>query len=132
MKTMNMTIMVGKSGSIRIHLQLKEEDLVSHLNDESQKRLIESLQLGDMRKIERLWIKALETGIDDKLVKFLTALKVVKNEAWLSYMHGSHEALIKHRNERAAKKNRSQAISTRNSHYDRSPKSIKPTKQRRW
>jgi hypothetical protein len=41
---MNMTIMVGKSGSINIHLQPKEEDLVSHLNEEDKKRLIEILR----------------------------------------------------------------------------------------
>lgn len=85
-----------------------------------------------MKKIERLWIKALEQGIDDKLVNLLAQLSILNREAWRYYMQSSHEVLMNYRNERAAKKNRSEAISTRNSHYDRFPKSIKPTKQRRW
>lgn len=85
-----------------------------------------------MRKIDRLWIKAVEQGVDDKLVNMLAKLNVLNREAWRNYMQLSHEALMNYRNERAAKKNRSEAISTRNSHYDRFTKSIKPTKQRRW
>ena len=85
-----------------------------------------------MRKIERLWIKAIEQGIDDKLINLLAQLSILNREVWRHYMQSSHEILMNYRNERAAKKNRSEVTMKRNSHYSQSIKAIKPTKQRRW
>jgi hypothetical protein len=83
-----------------------------------------------MRRVERLWNRALEMGVDDQLLKFLTKLRVIKNEPWVEYMSESHSRLIQ---VRADKQKRKQRASTQ--HYNQpvhAPRSIKPTKQRRF
>lgn len=53
-----------------------------------------------MRRVERLWIQAMEEGIDDRLVKVLVRLKILKRETWRQYMEASHTKLLKHREDK--------------------------------
>lgn len=84
-----------------------------------------------MRRVDRLWIQAIDQGIDDKVVQLLAKLQVLKTNAWRSYMQESHTRLIEYRAEKARRKsNRSSPNSYHNHHQP--PRSIKPTKQRRF
>lgn len=81
-----------------------------------------------MRRVERLWFRAMEEGVDDRLLKFLSKLRIITKETWTSYMSASHSALIQHRNEKAMRRSRAESRSF--SVPLRGPKQIKPTKAR--
>ena len=81
-----------------------------------------------MKRVQRLWFRALELGIDDKLVNLLSKLRVVKNEAWLDFKTQSHLSLIEYRKAKDAKKSKQSARDYSTPH--RPPRSIKPTKAR--
>lgn len=81
-----------------------------------------------MRKVDRLWIKAMELGIDDSLVNLLAKLCVIDNKDWVHFKEVSHIKLIEYRNAKNAKKSRHEARD--NSIPMRVPRSIKPTKNR--
>lgn len=81
-----------------------------------------------MKRVERLWFRALELGVDDKLVALLCKLKVVKADVWRQYQETSHLSLIEYRRQKDAKRSRRSAREYSTPH--RAPRCIKPTKAR--
>ena len=81
-----------------------------------------------MRRVDRLWIRAIELGIDDNLVNLLAKLRVIKNKEWVHFKEVSHVKLIEYRNAKNAKRSRHEARD--HSIPMRAPRSIKPTKNR--
>lgn len=84
-----------------------------------------------MKRVKRNWFKALEEGIDDKLINFLVKLKVIKSNVWREYQQNSHNELIKFREEQWRKQARASAHDVKQT-YGRAPMSIKPTKARNF
>lgn len=83
-----------------------------------------------MKKYDRLWFKALEEGIDERLISLLCKLKVVKADAWRHFKETSHIKLIEYRRVKEAKRSRATSSANNFSNPHRPPQSIKPTKAR--
>lgn len=81
-----------------------------------------------MKRVERLWFKALELGIDDKLINLLSKLRVINADVRWQYQEISHLGLIEYRRRKEEKRSR-QSARDYSTPY-RAPKSIKPTKTR--
>lgn len=84
-----------------------------------------------MRKVDRLWMQAIELGIDDKLVRFLTKLRAVSRQTWGEFQHDSHEVLYKFQRERDEKRWRKQSRAEKTT-YGRPPMNLKPTRARKF
>lgn len=82
-----------------------------------------------MERIKRNWFKAIEKGIDGRLIVFLLKLKVITISQHTQYLAAMRDSLYEYQQERRLRKARTDTSQPYTS--QRGPKQIKPTRARR-
>ena len=83
-----------------------------------------------MKRVKRLWMKAMDQGIDDRFVRFLVQLRVVNKEQFVEYRKETHPVLMRYQQEQWEKRARSESRVSSHT-FERAPRNIKPTKARK-
>lgn len=81
-----------------------------------------------MRRVDRLWIQAIQEGHDMKLMRLLRKLKAISSVALADFATSAEHTVWKYQDEQYRK--RSKQTNREKTTYGRPPMSIKPNKAR--